>query len=510
VVLLAEDNADMRDYVGRLLSEQYRVITAKNGEEAFEIMQKVKPDLLLSDVMMPKLDGFGLLQKVRLHPRLRTTPVILLSARAGEESKLEGLKAGADDYLVKPFSARELIARVDANLRINAARHVVERELASFLMQAPFAIVILSGPDYVIDLVNDQSLPIIQRSREEVLGRPAAEVAPEGLKRFKSFLDEILETGEPAVMNEQESRIDRNGTIDTAYLTIAFQPLRRLDGHAERIMIVVEDVTDRVLARRRSEQYAALLEAEVKKRTQELNQLNATLRQSNEDLRQFAHVASHDLKEPVRKVKVFAGRLEDDPATTFSAKARSYLGKINSAASRMLTMIEGVLHYSTINSTAQQTEAVDLNRVITAIESDLEVPIAEKKATVHYSGLPTVEGAALLLYQLFYNLINNSLKFSRANEPCRIDITAAVENDQAVIILRDNGIGFDQEESERIFDSFSRLNTRDKYEGTGLGLALCKKIAVRHGGDIEATGKKGIGSEFHIRLPLKGGIGRVI
>ncbi|HEV2354464.1 MAG TPA: ATP-binding protein, partial [Puia sp.] len=102
MVLLAEDNADMRDYVGRLLSGQYHVVTAKNGEEAFEMMQKAKPDLLLSDVMMPKLDGFGLLQRVRQHPGLRTIPVIMLSARAGEESKLEGLRAGADDYLVKP------------------------------------------------------------------------------------------------------------------------------------------------------------------------------------------------------------------------------------------------------------------------------------------------------------------------------------------------------------------------------------------------------------------------
>jgi signal transduction histidine kinase len=379
-VLLADDNADMRDYVGRLLSEHYELTTARNGKEAFEKMLTWRPDLLLTDIMMPELDGFGLLQKIRNHPEIRTTPVIFLSARAGEESKVEGLEAGADDYLVKPFTARELIARVDSNLRIDAAKKKISQEL----------------------------------------------------------------------------------------------------------------------------------EEEVRRRTCELNALNTRLQQSNEDLRQFAHVASHDLREPVRKVKVYTGRLKEDDASVFSTKARSYLEKIDSAANRMLTMIEGVLHYSTINSAGQETEAVDLNRIVRSIEADLELPIGEKKATLHYSQLPVIEGGAVLLYQLFYNLINNSLKFSRADVPCRIEIAAKIDGDQAMICLTDNGIGFDQEEAARIFDTFSRLNAKDKYEGTGLGLSLCKKIVARHGGDIEALGKKGVGSEFRIRLPIKGGIGRVI
>lgn len=379
-VLLADDNADMRDYVGRLLSPHYDLVTARNGNEAFEKMHDVKPDLLLTDIMMPGLDGFGLLQKIRSHPEMRMTPVIFLSARAGEESKVDGLAAGADDYLVKPFTARELIARVDATLRIDAARKQLAQEL----------------------------------------------------------------------------------------------------------------------------------EQEVQRRTAELSRLNSRLQQSNEDLRQFAHVASHDLREPVRKVKVYAGRLGEDSGSSLSAKGRSFLEKIDSAAYRMLNMIEGVLRYSSTNSTEQTTEAVDLNRIVRSIESDLELLIAQQHATIRYSDLPTIEGAAVLLYQLFYNLINNSLKFSRPGVPCRIEISAKVDGDQVLVRLSDNGIGFDQEQADRIFDTFSRLNPKDKYEGTGLGLALCKKIVARHGGDIEAVGTKGAGSEFRIRLPLKGGIGHLI
>jgi signal transduction histidine kinase len=510
-VLLADDNTDMRDYVGRLLAGQYDLIMARDGEEAFEKVLSVKPDLLLTDVMMPKLDGFGLLKKIRNHPETKTTPVIFLSARAGEESKVEGLQAGADDYMVKPFSARELIARVDANLRINAARRVVEQELTSFLLQSPFAIVILSGPDYIIDLANDKYLPILQRTREDIIGRPLFEVVPEAIDQgYKALYDDVLRTGTPAFLTEKETVLTLNGIPKTIFFTIACQPLKRLTGEVDRIMIMVEDDTERVLARKRAEQQANILELEVKRRTQELHKLNLSLQQSNDDLRQFAHVASHDLKEPIRKVKVYMGRLEDDPGTAFSGKAATYLEKINSASNRMLSMIEGVLHYSTLNSTEQETELVDIDRLLKNVESDLELLIQQKKATLSYSGLPSVEGAPVLLYQLFYNLINNSLKFSKADTPCIITIIANIGNSHTGITVSDNGIGFDQDQAERIFDTFTRLNTKDRYEGTGLGLSLCKKIVHRHGGEISASGKKGEGAVFHIRLPLKGGRGHMI
>ena len=173
-------------------------------------------------------------------------------------------------------------------------------------------------------------------------------------------------------------------------------------------------------------------------------------------------------------------------------------------------MIEGVLHYSTLNSTEQETELVDIDRLLKNVEWDLELLMQQKKATLSYSGLPSVEGAHVLLYQLFYNLINNSLKFSKSDTPCIITITANIGNSHTGIIVSDNGIGFDQEQAERIFDTFTRLNTKDKYEGTGLGLSLCKKIVQRHGGEISASGKKGEGAVFQIRLPLKGGRGHKI
>jgi PAS domain S-box-containing protein len=235
-----------------------------------------------------------------------------------------------------------------------------------------------------------------------------------------------------------------------------------------------------------------------------ISQRTTELQRSNEDLQQFAHVASHDLKEPLRKILTFTSRLEDELSSKLTDKSKTYLDKVKSASHRMSSMIDGVLHYSSLSASEQPIRDVNLEDVIKMVETDLELFISQKKASISTENLPSVQGAAILFYQLFYNLINNSLKFSRPQVPPRISITAIVyeQHGLAEITLEDNGIGFDQEHATRIFESFSRLHPKDQYEGTGLGLALCKKIVLRHGGDIRAEGNLNEGARFVISLPL--------
>jgi PAS domain S-box-containing protein len=273
------------------------------------------------------------------------------------------------------------------------------------------------------------------------------------------------------------------------------------------VLSVSTDITSQKLAEealRRSEEHLEKLVAE---RTGEL-------KRSNEDLQQFAHVASHDLKEPIRKVKTFASRLEGEKTFMLDEKARTYLGKIQSAADRMLKMVEGVLSYSTINAVKRDDyELIDLNQIMRSIEMDLEVLLLQKAATIQYDGLPVIEGVPIRIYQLFYNLVINSVKFSRPGVPPHIRISAESLDDNGVefarIKVQDNGIGFESSHAEVIFDTFARLHSLDKYEGTGLGLALCKKIVERHGGTIEADAVVNQGATFTIRLPLRAASGRV-
>lgn len=233
----------------------------------------------------------------------------------------------------------------------------------------------------------------------------------------------------------------------------------------------------------------------------------AQLEASNQDLVQFAHVASHDLKEPLRKIQTFLDRLQIELGDSLSEKGKTYIQKINNASERMGNMISGVLHYSQFNAEEQETVSVDLNTVIQHIENDLEVLIHQSGAQIIYHDLPVIDGAEVLLHQLFYNLINNSIKFGKKNVPPVIELSysrTCVEDENYIRIeLRDNGIGFDQSFAEKIFDTFTRLHSREKYEGTGLGLALCRRIVARHRGTIAAHAEMNTGATFIVTLPVR-------
>lgn len=267
------------------------------------------------------------------------------------------------------------------------------------------------------------------------------------------------------------------------------------DGRPQRFTGAVMDITDQ-------KRFTERLEALVHQRTRELQA-------SNEDLQQFAHVASHDLKEPLRKIRTFAGRLHDDRSSQLSERGQLYLSKVEGAAERMWNMIEGVLAYSTVSSSKEAPQTVDLSGVIKGIAADLEVIIHQKEASLEVASLPVVVGAPVLIHQLFYNLVNNALKFTRPGTPPRISITAgAVQEERGVfarIEVSDNGIGFGPEHATKIFETFTRLNPKDQFEGTGLGLSLCKKIVERHGGTITARSVEGKGSTFTVTLPLYSG-----
>ncbi|WP_165871454.1 sensor histidine kinase [Flaviaesturariibacter flavus] len=262
------------------------------------------------------------------------------------------------------------------------------------------------------------------------------------------------------------------------------------DGTLSGFSGIAIDVTER-------RETATLLESLVRERTSELQR-------SNEDLQQFAHVTSHDLKEPVRKVKTFTSMLSEDADNHLSERSKGYLQRIKSATDRMLTMINGVLSYSTITASEPEWQPVPLNELLASILEDLEVPIRQKGATVVCGRLPVLEGSPVLLYQLFYNLVNNALKFTREGVAPRIDISRHPDRlpGWTRIEVRDNGIGFEPDYAEHIFETFTRLHSKDRYEGTGLGLALCRKIVQRHGGHISAQGMPGEGALFVVSLPL--------
>ena len=324
-------------------------------------------------------------------------------------------------------------------------------------------------------------------------------VHPEDLHRCMQTWKHSVNTGQ-AYEIEYRFR-DRNGTYRW-FLGRAI-PIRDESGQIIKWFGTSTDIHDQKEVNKK-------LESLVKERTGELER-------SNDDLQQFAHVASHDLKEPLRKIRVFSNRLKEEYHSALPEKAGEFVDKIQQAAQRMSAMIEGILHYSQAEQQDLQFQDIDLNGVIHEIRQDLELIIQQKNAVITDEPLPVIRGIPVLIYQLFYNLLHNALKFSKEDGGNIITIRkqhlngselngfASLQRNRNMVAIeiRDTGIGFDPSQSDRLFQMFTRLNSRERFEGTGLGLALCKKIVARHHGMILAKGAENEGASFTVVMPVE-------
>jgi signal transduction histidine kinase len=372
-ILFADDNADMREYVERLLRDQWQVEVVPDGAAALEAARRAPPDLVLSDVMMPGLDGFQLLQALRDDERTRTVPVVLLSARAGEEATIEGLAAGADDYLVKPFGARELVARVRATL---------------------------------------------------TLGRLRAEAKEHA---------------------EATARVERE-------------------------------------ARARAELLVRALE------------------RSNAELDQFAYVASHDLKAPLRGIASLSQWIEEDLGDALRGEAREHMELLRGRVRRLEGLIDGILAYSRAGRVRAEGERVDAGRLI-ADAVELLAPPAHVRVTIG-APMPTLEAERVPLQQVFLNLIGNAIKYTRRPD-AEVRVECRDEGAHHHFTVADNGPGIAPEYHERIWGIFQTLAARDDVEGTGIGLSVVKKIVEARGGRAWVESAEGRGATFHVLWPKR-------
>jgi signal transduction histidine kinase len=252
------------------------------------------------------------------------------------------------------------------------------------------------------------------------------------------------------------------------------------------------------------------------KNEQKLKDKNLELKRTNSELESFNRVASHDLQEPLRKIQMFISRITDSDSVNFTKQQAEYIEKVKSSANRMQTLIKYLLSYPRLSKKKKDFVPVDLNLVLEKVQEDLEAPIRESGVEFVLGDLPEVRGVPFQLEQLFNNLISNSIKYHSILEIPKIEISSEKLESKAiphdfqkkakqyyVIVVKDNGIGFDQVNSNKIFELFQRLHQKNEYSGTGIGLAICKKIVEKHKGHIAAHGQINIGATFYIYLPAK-------
>ena len=488
-VLLADDNADMREYVARLLQERYRVSAVSSGEEAIKAALAEPPDLILSDIMMPGLDGFGLLSQLRARPETRTVPVIFLSARAGEESRVEGLGAGADDYLIKPFTARELLARVAAHLSMRRRTMDAEQALKdsqatlqSFYDSSPFlmGVVELEGERIVPIYCNRATAVFYGTNVESILAQTKEQLG------IPPAIDELwVEHYRQSQTRARSVRFEYKHprSVDGCWLNACVNFLGHGPSGNPRFSFIAEDVTDR------------------RSNDELLRRSNDDLRQANADLEQFAYSASHDLQEPLRQVAIYSQMIEKKYAAKLDGKALEYLGYCIEGAQRMGTLISGLLAYSQVAKASDSPlGSVSLGVVLDTVGKNLSTTIEETQAEIATSALPVVRGDPVPLIHLFQNLLSNALKYRSAEKP-RVRIEVREDTSYWRFSVEDNGIGIPKEFQTQIFGIFKRLHDRTEYPGTGIGLAICQKIVERYGGRIWVESEPGRGSKFIFTLP---------
>jgi len=369
------------------------------------------------------------------------------------------------------------------------------KELASFKFALDqSSIVAVTDRRGKIIYVNDKFCEISKYSREELYGQDHR-IINSGYHR-KEFFKNLWQTitGGRVWQGEIQNRA-KDGSLYWVDTTIV--PFLDGEGKPYQYVAIRNDITER------------------KRAEEELQNFAARLERSNAELQDFASVASHDLQEPLRKVQAFGDRLKAKCGDALTDEGRDYLERMQNAASRMQTLINDLLTFSRVTSKAQPFTEVNLRRVADEVLSDLETLIETTNGRVEIGELATVEADPIQMRQLLQNLIGNALKFNRSNVPPVVRISGRICHNLVAknegtdagttycLTVEDNGIGFDEKYVDRIFKIFQRLHDRSEYEGTGIGLAVCRKIADRHGGSITAQSAPGAGATFIVDLPVK-------
>lgn len=495
-LLIVDDSATYRLTAEEsLANEGYGILSAASGEEALERLATDEIDCVLLDLVMPGLGGVETCRRIKGTPAWRAIPVVMVTAHEDSETLGRCLGVGADDYVTKAAGFEVLVVRLRAHLarsrlereerrlreqilRMDAERKLrLTEERARLIIETASDAFIAMDDKGLITEWNPAAEKTFGRSRDEILGRAVAEtIMPERYREsHRNGLARFLETGEGPVLGKrlELSAIHRDGREFPIEITIV--PLEQSGVWSFHAFL--HDISER-------------------------KRLQAELERSNKDLEQFAYAASHDLQEPLRMVSNFVQLLARRYSGRLDSDADEFIAFAIDGAGRMKAMIDDLLDFSRVGRRTGPIAPIDTNAALGQALANLRTAIDESGAAVTTDALPVVVADAAQVTRLFQNIIGNAIKF-RGERPPVIRIDARREGGFQVFSIRDNGIGIESENLDRIFGLFQRLHSREDYPGTGIGLSLCRRIVERQGGRIWVESKPGEGSTFFFTLPAE-------
>lgn len=489
-VLVVEDNPTQSTFARISLQRRgLDVNCASTLEEAINHLLKDSIDVVLLDLSLPDSNGIETFYKVR--QVAAGVPTVVFTGLDDQDIAIEALKNGAQDYLIKGLAGDDSVFRclqyaIERN-KVEVALRKSERRLRIILEHSYDAFASMDNRFNITDW-NTSAERTFGIKKADALGRSLAIIAPHHLRRqYARDMDEFFESSEGRILRMTTEMMAQHKNGHEFPIEIVVFRIYEDDNYM--YCAFARDISERKHA-------AEELERRVQERTHELTQ-------SNEELRQFAKIASHDLQEPLRAVQGFANLLQESTKDQLDKDSLEFIDYILDGTKRMQGLIQSVLLHSNI-STRDVNEDNDIstecNAVIEEVLENLDATIKECHAKLEVDNLPNVAVERSQLIQLFQNLISNALKY-RDKEAPQIFITAEKTVNEWLFSIRDNGIGIDPKYADKIFDMFARLHGKTKYSGTGMGLAICKKIVNSHGGKIWVESEVGQGCIFLFTLP---------
>jgi PAS domain S-box-containing protein len=508
-ILLVDDTPDNLISIEAALSGLgEELILASSGKEALRHLLQEDFAAILLDVRMPDMDGFETAELIRSRPRSRQTPILFLTGYRNEEHLFRGYDLGAVDFLFKPIVPEVLrskvavfvdLSRGNARLKQQADAlrkqaeilQKAELKFRSLLEAAPDPMV-MCREDGEILMVNSQTELLFHCGRDSLISRNIKALVPGWEFRWRSGWDD-------GVDSEKIYSVER-GIELTAFpqgeapfpVEISFSPLQTEDGLV--ITSAIRDISERKKTEEQIRQLNASLEERVLERTE-------ALMRSNEELQQFAYIASHDLQEPLRAVSIYAQLLARRYEGQLQGEADQFITFIVEGAERMERLIHDLLDFSRVEARgADFFVKMSCDEALDDAMRNLHPLIEESGAVVSRHGLPRMTGDPVQMSRLFQNLLVNSIKY-RSTEIPRIHVAAEGSGTDWLFSVRDNGIGIEPQYAEKIFGIFKCLDPRDERSGSGMGLAICRKIVSRHHGRIWVQSALGKGATFYFTLP---------
>lgn len=520
MILVVDDKRENIFSLKRLLEiNNYKIDAASSGEEALKKIRIHNYSLLLLDVQMPGMNGFEVAETISGYSKAKDLPIIFLSAvNLDKEFITRGYNSGGIDYITKPFDPDILLLKIKKFNKLSEQT----RQLNNIRKHLQMEVQTAKQTEHELHNRNQELLHWIEAIPQiGFSGKPDGEIEYVNMLwyNYSTNKDQFPETypGDLSIAEYWQKSREQHGRLEAE---VRIKNLITEEYLYHLLIIVAVRKDDRIIKwvgtlTNINEQKAAnkILEQRVKERTIELQEINRKLEISNEELEQFASVASHDLKDPLRRITTYSSFIKEKNLLG-EGPGKDYIDRIIYSSKRMMQMIDNLFNYATLN-TAELFKQSNLNAIVDEAIIGLESKIREKKAVFQIGVLPQVDIIPSQMREVFHNIIDNCLKFSKTDVPPIITISSEQVEEKSInsnasltgnfckITISDNGIGFDAQYAGKIFMIFQRLHLKSEYEGGGIGLAMVKRIINKHSGIIMAASEIDEGTKIIMVLPIK-------